>query len=126
MGRSPVSKRDGIAGNGVWVGKGGRAAFGNQLPWRGVGYCSVASALYRMTGEKRYRDIAVATAKYALDPRTGWVDPTDFYQLRMDGNGAFVNFIIDAYAIAPNDLRDVPGKIERMLRTSGRMRTPRH
>ena len=114
-GTTPGIEATWYRGGGVWIGKGGRAAFGNQLPWRGVGYCSVASALYRMTGEKHYKDIAVATAKYALDPRTGWVDPTDYYQLRMDGNGAFVNFLLDAYAVAPEELADVPGKIEKML-----------
>ncbi len=102
-------------GNGVWVGKGGRAAFGNPLPWKGAGYCSVAAALFRMTGDRRYRDIAVATARYILDPKNGWVDPTDFYQLHMDGNGAFVNFLFDAYAIAPEALREVPEKVEHML-----------
>ncbi len=114
-GKTPGIEATWYRGKGVWVGKGGRAAFGNQLPWRGAGYCSVAAALYRMTGESHFRDVAVATARYVLDPRTGWVDPVDFYQLHMDGNGAFVNFLLDAYAIAPKELADVPGKVERML-----------
>ena len=58
---------------------------------------------------------AVATARRLMDPRTGWVDPVDFYQLRMDGNGAFVNFMLDAYLIAPDELRDLPRKVDRML-----------
>ncbi len=102
-------------GNGNWVGKGGRAAFGNQLPWRGAGYCSVAAALYRMTGDAHYKDIAVATARRVLDPAAGWVDPVDFYQLHMDGNGAFVNFLLDAYGIAPKVLAGLPSKVELML-----------
>jgi hypothetical protein len=33
----------------------------------------------------------------------------------MDGNGAFVNAILDAYLLAPEELRDIPGKVARML-----------
>jgi len=102
-------------GNGVWEGRGGHAAFGNELPWGGTGYCSVAAALYLATRDERYRSIAVATANYIMDPATGWIDPNDFYQLRMDGNGAFVHFLLDAYEIAPSELRDLLPKIEMML-----------
>ncbi len=42
-------------------GNGGRAAFGNQLPWKEPGYCSVAAALYRVTKDPKYKSIAVAT-----------------------------------------------------------------
>ncbi len=114
-GRIPGIERTWYVGKGVWKGKEGLAAFGKELPWGGTGYCSVSSALYLATGNKHYRDVAVATAKRILDPATGWVDPVDFYQLRMDGNGAFVNYLLDAYAIAPDTLREVPDKIERML-----------
>ena len=31
----------------------------------------------------------------------------DFYQIHMDGNGAFVNFLLDAYALAPDQLPDL-------------------
>lgn len=102
-------------GNGRWQGRHGRAAFGKELPWNGTGYCSIGAALYRVTKDEKYRKIVVATAKRIMDPATGWVDPVDFYQLRMDGNGAFVNFLVDAYLIAPEELSDLPGKIERML-----------
>ncbi|HAO99407.1 MAG TPA: hypothetical protein DCQ83_05130 [Fibrobacteres bacterium] len=50
-----------------------------------------------------------------LHPATGWVDSIDFYQIHMDGNGAFINFLLDAYMIAPRELADVPVKIEKML-----------
>ncbi|MGB2957384.1 MAG: hypothetical protein WBD30_00700 [Bacteroidota bacterium] len=33
----------------------------------------------------------------------------------MDGNGAFVHYLMDAYEIAPEALEDLPGKVERML-----------
>lgn len=102
-------------GEGRWVGKPGLAAFGNPLPWMGAGYCSVAAALYRVTGEQKYRKIAAATAKRVMDPASGWVDPLDYYQLRMDGNGAFIHFILDAYQIAPGELKDIPGKVEKSL-----------
>jgi len=57
----------------------------------------------------------VATVRRILDPATGWVDPASFYQIRMDGNGNFVQFLLDAREIAPDELADVPGKIEKML-----------
>jgi hypothetical protein len=33
----------------------------------------------------------------------------------MDGNGAFVHFILDAYQLAPDELPDIPEKVRRML-----------
>lgn len=102
-------------GIGRWEGKGGSAAFGRQLPWEDASYCSVVSALYRMTGDAKYKEIAAASARRAMDPANGWVDPVDYYQLAMDGNGAFVHFILDAYLIAPELLPDIPDKIEKML-----------
>ena len=102
-------------GDGVWEGARGPAAFGKQLPWEGVSYCSIGAAMYRMTGEEKYRDIAVATAKRIMDPENGWVDPVDYFQITMDGNGAFVHFLLDAYMIAPRELPDIPVKIEKML-----------
>jgi hypothetical protein len=102
-------------GNGVWQGRHGRAAFGKELPWAGVEYSAIGAALYGVTHDEKYKKIAVATAKRILNPATGWVDPVDFYQLHMDGNGAFVHFLLDAYLIAPDELADVPGKVERML-----------
>jgi len=102
-------------GNGVWEGKKGKAAFGNEVPWAGAGYCTIGAAMYRMTNEKKYKDIVVATARRIMDPAHGWVDPQDYYQLHMDGNGAFVNYLFDAYAIAPDELKDIPTKVEKML-----------
>jgi hypothetical protein len=102
-------------GNGIWKGNEGRAAFGKQFPWEGAGMCTIGAALYRMTHEKKYKDIVVATARRIMDPANGWVDPQDFYQIRMDGNGAFVHFIADAYLTAPDQLPDIPDKIARML-----------
>jgi hypothetical protein len=102
-------------GNGVWEGKKGRAAFGNEVPWAGAGYCTIGAAMYRMTKKKKYKDIVVATAHRIMSPSNGWVDPQDYYQLHMDGNGAFVNYLFDAYAIAPDELSDIPAKIEKML-----------
>ena len=102
-------------GNGVWEGKGGSAAFGKQLPWEGASYLSVLAAMFRMTENPKYKMIAAASAKRVMDPANGWVDSTDYYQLRMDGNGAFVHFILDAYSIAPELLPDIPMKVERML-----------
>jgi len=102
-------------GEGRWEGRSGHAAFGKELPWHGTGYCSLGAALYRLTGEERYREIAVETARRILDPATGWVDAKDFYQLRMDGNGAFVHYLLDAYAVAPEELRMVLAKVELML-----------
>ena len=102
-------------GNGRWEGKAGLAAWGKQIPWEGAEYCSIGASMYRMTLDPRYKKIVVATAKRIMDPATGWVDSQDFYQLRMDGNGAFVHFILDAYLIAPDELPEIPGKIQRML-----------
>jgi hypothetical protein len=102
-------------GEGKWVGKPGLAAFGNPLPWMGAGYCSVAAALYRATGEEKYRQIALRTAKRVMDPSTGLVDSADFYQIRMDGSGAFIHFLLDAYQIAPAELKEIPGKVEKSL-----------
>jgi hypothetical protein len=102
-------------GDGRWEGRPGEAAFGKELPWGGTGMCSISAALYRATGDTKYRKIAVATAKFIMDPANGWVDPQDFYQIRMDGNGAFVHYLMDAYEIAPEELEDLPWKVERML-----------
>ncbi len=102
-------------GDGKWEGKPGPAAFGKQLPWEGAEYCSLGAAMYRMTGDLKYKKIIIATAKRIMDPATGWVDPEDYYQLTMDGNGAFVHYILDAYLTAPDELPDIPGKIGRML-----------
>ena len=102
-------------GDGRWEGQTGSAAFGHELPWEGTGYCSVAGALYAATHDSVYRQIAVATARRIMDPSTGWVDPVDYYQIRMDGSGAFVNFLLDAYAIAPAELQSLLPKVERML-----------
>jgi hypothetical protein len=114
-GRHPGIEQQWYRGKGVWKAKHGPAAFGKELPWDGLGCVPLAAALYSVTGEKKYKDIAVATVRRILDPSTGWVDPTDFYQIRMDGNGVFVNALFDGYAIAPDELAEVPGKVERML-----------
>jgi hypothetical protein len=102
-------------GKGVWEGRKGRAAFGKELPWGGVGYASLAAALYKATHRNVFKENAVASVKFLLDPANGWVDPVDFYQIHMDGNGAFVNFLFDAYAIAPEELAEVPVKVGKML-----------
>jgi hypothetical protein len=102
-------------GDGLWKGNEGQAAFGKIFPWEGAGMCSIGAAMYRMTHEKKYKVIAAATARRLMDPANGWVDQQDFYQLRMDGNGAFVHFILDAYQIAPDVLPEIPKKIEKML-----------
>lgn len=102
-------------GNGKWEGKPGLAAYGKQIPWEGAEYCSIGASMYRMTLDPKYKTIVVATAKRIMDPANGWVDSQDFYQLTMDGNGAFVHFILDAYLIAPDELPEIPGKIQRML-----------
>ena len=102
-------------GDGKWEGKPGPAAFGKQLPWEGAEYCSLGAAMYRMTGDLKYKKIIVATAKRIMDPATGWIDPQDYYQLTMDGNGAFVHYILDAYLTAPDELPDIPDKIGKML-----------
>ncbi len=102
-------------GNGRWTGREGRAAFGKELPWGGTGYCSIGAALYRSTKDPQYKKVVIETARRILDPGTGWVDPVDFYQIHMDGNGAFVHYLLDAYAIAPAELPDVPERVGRML-----------
>lgn len=114
-GKTPGIEATLYKGGGRWEGARGPAAFGKQLPWEGTAYCSIGAALYNATGDKKYKDIVVATARRIMDPATGWVHPEDFYQLRMDGNGAFVHFVLDAWMIAPDELPDIPGKIERML-----------
>jgi hypothetical protein len=102
-------------GDGRWEGNEGPAAFGKQFPWEGAGMCSIGAAMFRMTGKAKYKEITAATARRLMDPANGWIDPYDFYQLRMDGNGAFVHYILDAFQIAPSLLPDIPGKIEKML-----------
>ena len=112
---SPGIEKKFYRGGGKWEGKEGLAAFGKQFAWEGAGMCSIGAAMYKMTGESKYKEIAVATAKRVMDPANGWIDSQDYYQLRMDGNGAFVHFILDAYQIAPDQLSDIPGKVEKML-----------
>ena len=68
-------------GDGRWEGKGGRAAFGKQLPWEAASYLSVVAAMYRMTGNPKYKTIAAASAKRIMDPANGWVDSADYYQI---------------------------------------------
>jgi hypothetical protein len=114
-GDAPGIEKTYYRGGGKWVGKAGLAAFGNPLPWMGAGYCSIGAALYRATGEEKYRTIAVATARRVMDPSNGLVDPVDYFQVHMDGSGAFIHFILDAYQIAPGELKDIPGKIEKSL-----------
>ncbi|MDL1892640.1 hypothetical protein FBQ87_07070 [Sphingobacteriales bacterium CHB3] len=114
-GQTPGVEKTLYKGNGRWEGRPGRAAFGKELPWHGTGYCAVAAALYRATNDEKFRTIAVATARHIMSPEANWVDQTDFYQTHMDGNGAFVNFLLEAYLIAHDQLADLPGKIERML-----------
>lgn len=114
-GRIPGIVRQWYKGKGIWEGRHGPAAFGKELPWNGLGCAPLAASLYKSTGEEDYKDNAVATVRRILDPSTGWVDPADFFQLRMDGNGVFVNALLDVYAIAPRELSDLLPKIERML-----------
>jgi hypothetical protein len=102
-------------GNGKWEGKPGLAAFGKQLPWEGSEYCSLGASLYRVTNDTAIKNIVVATAKRITDPWNGWLDSHDYYQIRMDGNGAFVNFLLDAYATAPKELHILMDRIEIML-----------
>ena len=59
----PGIERRWYRGNGLWQGKLGRAAFGKELPWEGAGCASIAAALYRATGDQKYRRIAVATIR---------------------------------------------------------------
>ena len=112
---SPGVEKALYKGDGRWEGKPGLAAFGKQLPWEGAEYCSIGASLYRITGDERYKAVVIATAMRILSPAGGWVDPQDFYQIRMDGNGAFVNYVLDAYSIAPGEMADVLTKVELML-----------
>lgn len=130
-GRLPGIERTYYRGNGLWQGKPGRAAFGKELPWEGTEYCSIAASLYRVTKDDKFKRILIATAKRIFDPKTGWLDSTDFYQVRMDGNGAFVHYLMDAYEVAPKDLSEIPSKVEKMLEHvwtngHGRARVPLH
>lgn len=102
-------------GDGIWTPKEGPTYVGGQFPWMGADCCAIGASLFRMTGERRYKDIAVATAKRIMDPANGWVDGQDFYQIRQDGNGAFLNNIVDIYEVAPEELSDIPGKIAKTL-----------
>ncbi len=102
-------------GDGKWEGAKGLAAFGKQLPWEGAEYCSIGAAIYRVTKDPEIKKVIVATAKRILDPVNGWVDPVDYYQIHMDGNGAFVHYLLDAYEVAPDELADIPDKVGRML-----------
>jgi hypothetical protein len=113
--RSPGIFQSLYRGNGRWEGKPGLAAFGKQLPWEGAEYCSIGAPLYRITRDSTIRNMIVATAKRLLDPAGGWVDAEDYYQIRMDGNGAFVNYLMDAYAVAPDELPEIPVRVGRML-----------
>ena len=102
-------------GNGIWEGHGGRAAFGKEIPWNGAEFCSIGAALYRVTNGPKFKTIVVATARHIMDPANGWVDPVDYFQIHMDGNGNFVHYLMDAYEIAPKELSDIPVKIGKML-----------
>lgn len=102
-------------GNGRWEGKPGLAAFGKQLPWEGTEYCSLGASLFRVTKDVSYKKVIVATVERIMNPSNGWVDREDYYQIRMDGNGAFVNFLLDAYAVAPAELHTLLNHIETML-----------
>ena len=102
-------------GNGIWKGKPGKAAFGAELPFNGAGYLSVGSALYKVTKNEKYKKIVIDTTKYLLNPKNNWVAEKYFYQKYVDGNGAFVNFLMDAYSIAPNKLSEVLPKCIKML-----------
>jgi hypothetical protein len=114
-GKTPGIEKTFYRGNGVWQGKGGLAAFGKQLPWESASYLSVLSSLYHATKDSKYKAIAVASAKHILNPKNKWIDSTDCYQINMDGNGAFVHFLLDAYEIAPDELPEIPVMVEKML-----------
>ena len=75
----------------------------------------MGASLYRVTKNPKYKEIVVATVKHILDPANGWIDPVDYYQIHMDGNGAFVKFLLDASAIAPDELEEVVVKVGKML-----------
>ncbi len=102
-------------GTGIWKGKPGRAAFGAELPFNGGGYLSVGSALYRVTKDEKYKKIVIDTAKYLLNPENDWVAEKYYYQKYVDGNGAFVNFLMDAYSTAPTKLATILFKCKKML-----------
>ncbi|MCK9409726.1 MAG: glycoside hydrolase family 76 protein [Bacteriovoracaceae bacterium] len=112
---TPGIEKTYYAGNGIWKGKGGAAAFGKQLPWESASYLSVLASLYKVTKDSKYKTIAIASAKHIVDPNTKWLHPTDYYQIHMDGNGAFVHYLLDAYEIAPEELSTIPGIVEKML-----------
>jgi len=114
-GKIPGIEKIFYRGNGIWQGKGGLAAFGKQLPWESASYLSVLTSLYHATKDPKYKTIAVASAKHILDPKNKWIDSIDCYQIHMDGNGAFVHFLLDAYEIAPEELSMIPAFIEKML-----------
>jgi hypothetical protein len=114
-GKIPGIERTFYRGNGIWQGKGGLAAFGKQLPWESASYLSVLSALYHATNDSKYKSIAIASAKHILSAKTKWIDSIDCYQIHMDGNGAFVHFLMDAYEMAPKELPEIPVVIEKML-----------
>ena len=61
-GKIPGVEKKFYRGNGRWEGGEGRAAFGKQFPWEGAGMCSIAAEIYRMTGERKYRDAALHCA----------------------------------------------------------------
>ncbi len=114
-GKFPGVEKTLYKGNGVWIGKPGLAAFGKQIAWNGTEYCALGSALYEVTKDPKYKTIVVETISRTMNPANGWVDGQDYYQIAMDGNGAFVNFLLDGYAIAPSELTDLLPKIEIML-----------
>lgn len=114
-GKTPGVEKTLYKGNGRWEGNGGLAAFGKELPWDGAEYCTIGAAMFRMTGDPKYKSIVVATAKHIMDPSHGWVDPVDYFQIHMDGNGNFVHYLMDAYETAPEELADIPDKVEKML-----------
>ena len=111
----PGIKKTLYKGDGKWEGNTGRAAFGKELPWNGAEYCTICAALYRVTNDRTCKDIIIATARHIMDPATGWVDPMDYFQVHMDGNGNFVHYLMDAYEVAPGELSDIPDKIGKML-----------
>ncbi len=114
-GKIPGIEKTFYRGNGIWQGKGGLAAFGKQLPWESASYLSVLASLFHATNDIKYKTIAVASAKHILNTKTKWIDSVDCYQIHMDGNGAFVHFLLDAYEIAPKELSEIPAIVEKML-----------
>lgn len=102
-------------GNGIWKGKPGPAASGAELPFNGAGYLSIGSALYKATKNNKYKKIVIDTTKYILNPENNWVDEEHYYQKYIDGNGAFIHFLMDAYSIAPKELSFVLSRCKKML-----------